>query len=512
MKNLFLTIAFVTAWTPFSASPFAAEDPVDIGTRRELFVDEVLTNSLEGEARQVLHHPSPAEVVFVCDHPWEGNGLNFVSMVDDGKQFRMYYRGAEYDTFNGYRQIRPETFCLATSTDGVHWERPNLGIVEYNDSKDNNIILIRTDPEWHHASSQFAPFYDTNPDAPESERFKAIGGLPLWGWVSADGIHWKRTEQPLITQGAFDTLNVCSWDPVQQEYRIFQRGNRDGRDILTAASKDFHQGWSDSEFLDYTPSRGGELYANAIFKYHRAPHYFLGFPTLYVTPGWTPSAKYLPEREFRQERDRANRNYDPGDGYAMTEGHFMASRDGYEFRKYNEAFARPGLRTKDTWFYGDMFPGRGVFETRNMMIEDAPNELSLYYQENNLQPGHPSKMRRYTLRLDGFVSIYAPMAGGRVITKPIRFAGNKLTMNYSSSINGGVRVGLLDENGEPIPEYSLEDCPRIFGDQLERPVEWYVDEEGDDVTADVSSLAGKTVQIVFELKDTDLYSYKFVEE
>ena len=107
------------------------------------------------------------------------------------------------------------------------------------------------------------------------------------------------------------------------------------------------------------------------------------------------------------------------------------------------------------------------------------------------------------------MSIYAKMSGGKVTIKPIRFAGTKLTLNYSSSASGGIRVGFFDEVGRPIENFSLEDCPWIYGDHLERPVEWY---RNDEVTTDVSSLAGRTVKIVFELKDADLYAYQFVGE
>ena len=66
---------------------------VDIADRRELFIDRYLVEALEGEARQILHHPVPREVVLVCDRPWEGNGLNYVTVFQDGDLYKMYYRG-----------------------------------------------------------------------------------------------------------------------------------------------------------------------------------------------------------------------------------------------------------------------------------------------------------------------------------------------------------------------------------------------------------------------------------
>ena len=485
----------------------------DIGTRRELFVDEALIESITGDARQILHHPIPGQIVLVNDQPWEGNGLNYVTVLRDGDTYRMYYRTGKYDVLNQFKSITPEVICVALSKDGVQWERPNLGLIEYQGSKDNNIIMIKDDPKWLAAPHHFSPFLDPNPAAPTAERYKGTGGLPLRAWVSEDGFDWRlATREPIVVRSYFDSLNCAVWDPLRAEYRVFSRTKRyGGRDVLVSRSQRFSEGYADPVTLEYTPSRGGQLYTNQIIIYDRAPHYYLGFPTRIEARGMTPATKYLPEWEFRQRREHASAtlNNDPGDGTAATEGLFMASRDGQHFRLYEEAFARPGLRTKGTWFYGDMFQARGLLETRSTTFEDGPNELSLYFNENCLRPGLPGKMRRYTLRLDGFVSIYATMPGGRVTTAPIRFSGNTLTLNYSSSVRGGVRVGFFNEIGEPIDGFSLEECPWIYGDHLERPVEWV---RGADVTTDVGSLAGRTIKIAFELKDADLFSYRFVEE
>ena len=190
----------------------------------------------------------------------------------------------------------------------------------------------------------------------------------------------------------------------------------------------------------------------------------------------------------------------------MTEGLFMSSRDGAHFHVCQEALIRPGLRTKDSWFYGDNYQNNGLVVTRSTLAEDAPDELSMYLTEATLQNGKPAKLRRYTIRMDGFVSINAPMMGGQVTTKPIRFSGSRLSLNFSSSARGGVRVGLADLQGKPLPGYSLDDCPWIYGDSLDRVVEWA---QSGEITNSVGHIAGQSVKLIFELKDADLYSYKF---
>jgi len=89
-----------------------------------------------------------------------------------------------------------------------------------------------------------------------------------------------------------------------------------------------------------------------------------------------------------------------------------------------------------------------------------------------------------------------------MITKPVVFSGKELTINYATSAAGTVLVEIQDEAGQPIPGYSLADCPEIFGDHIERVVSW------NDGT-DVSTLAGRSVRLRFVLQDADLYSIQF---
>ena len=209
--------------------------------------------------------------------------------------------------------------------------------------------------------------------------------------------------------------------------------------------------------------------------------------------------KALPEPEHRQWRARANGRY----GTAITEGLLMAGRDGVTFKRWNEAFLRPGPERPGTWNYGQQYIGWHVVETRSA-LEGAPNELSLYATES-YWTGKSSALRRYTLRLDGFVSVNAAMKGGEIVTKPVRFRGSALTLNFASSAAGDLRVEIQDVHGKPIPGYALDDCPPLFGDSPERRVEWKTG-------TDVSALAGQTVRLRFVLRDADLFAFQFTAE
>ena len=81
----------------------ASEHPINIGSRRELFVDEFLIESRKN-TQLILHHPQPQEIALHCDRPWEGNTCIYFRIIPDGGKYRMWYQGAHWkldpdDTF-----------------------------------------------------------------------------------------------------------------------------------------------------------------------------------------------------------------------------------------------------------------------------------------------------------------------------------------------------------------------------------------------------------------------------
>ena len=105
------------------------------------------------------------------------------------------------------------------------------------------------------------------------------------------------------------------------------------------------------------------------------------------------------------------------------------------------------------------------------------------------------------MRLDGFVSVHATSERGELVTRLLKFVGEQLRINFSTSAAGGVRVELQDAKGQLIPGYSLEECPEIFGDAIHHVVRW----KGG---ANVAPLAQRPVRIRFALRDADLYSFR----
>jgi hypothetical protein len=134
------------------------------------------------------------------------------------------------------------------------------------------------------------------------------------------------------------------------------------------------------------------------------------------------------------------------------------------------------------------------------VVQTGPAEISLYLNRHYSDPTW--HVRRYRLRLDGFASLHAPYEGGVALTKPIRFSGSELEINYSTSAAGSVRVEMQDPEGKPLPGYSAEECQEILGDEIERVVAW----KGG---SNLSTLAGRSVRLRFVMKDADIYSFRF---
>jgi hypothetical protein len=498
------------------ALPLWAQDPLQIGSRRELFVDDHLISELKGQAMQRLHHPQPQEIAIIHDAPWEGSGSGYHSVFKDGDLYRMYYKAWQLEVKDGKidASTHPLYTCYAESDDGIHWRKPEVGLHEFNGSKANNIVIPhgmmgKVKPDGGHP----AVFKDDNPAAPVDAKYKAIvrshKPTGLLALKSADGLRWSpMADAPVITDGAFDSQNLAFWDGESGVYRAYWRyfsadekeakkGPYHGiRSIRTATSTDFIT-WENDENLSYENSPEEQLYTNQIKPYHRAPHLLIGFPTRYIERDWnSASMKALPERQHREARATGSQRY----GSAITEGLLMVSRNGVKFKRWNEAFLRPGIERDGSWNYGHQYIAWHAVETQST-IEGAPDELSFYATES-YWTGNSSALRRYTLRLDGFISIHAPMKGGELITHPLTFTGKGLTLNFASSAAGDIQVEIQDATGKPVPGFTLADSEPQFGDSHARVVTW----KGG---SDVSALSGKPIRLRFVLRDADLFSLKF---
>src|SRR5262245_44580974 len=119
MKKLAMLLFLLTLGQPIHA----AEKAIDVGGRRELFVDDFLIDQRKGlELR--LQSPLPRDVVMVHDAPWEGTGCGYHTIFRDGDIIRMYYIGGDLTNEDVTRfQSHPWFACYAESKDGIHWTK-----------------------------------------------------------------------------------------------------------------------------------------------------------------------------------------------------------------------------------------------------------------------------------------------------------------------------------------------------------------------------------------------------
>ena len=473
-----------------------AADVVGIGSRRELFVDDYLVDKTTNASR-MLNRPIPREVALIHDQPWEGAASYYHSVFQDGDIYRMYYRGCNW---NGVDKDIHENICYAQSKDGIHWSKPDLGLIPFGGSTHNNLLWSRNGPIkfpadiWRSLGSgavNFSVFKDTNPDCKADAKYKAMGGDPfvgMYAFKSSDAVHWSLlAEKAVIPPGGFenkfDAQSTMFWDPLRSCYVSFHKAcskSSDGkciRDLITYTSKDFIN-WGEPARLKYPDSPIEHLYTNQIMPYPRAPHIYVGFPKRF-----TPSRKIV-----------ANASK-PG----VSDVVFMSSRDGVHFNRWGEAFIRPGPQ-RERWTHRNNFMAWGIVTTKSFLA-GAPDELSFYSAEGVCEGNH-CKIRRYALRQDGFVSIRASLSGGELLTKPLVFEGDRLAINFATSAAGSVQVELQDASGKRLPGFGLSDCKKLIGDDLDKIVVW---KDG----SDVNKLAGRPIRLRFLIKDADLYAIQF---
>jgi len=498
IQPLILLGFLVVGFMPRSAN---AEEIINIGSRRELFVDHFLIESMTGMRLQ-LQRARLAEVAIHYERSWEDVHAFYTTVFQEGDTYRMYYRG---------RHQEPQTTCYAESHDGIHWTKPPLGLVSFDGSTQNNILLP--------TARQFCPFIDLRPDTPLEQRYKANSRDPqrtrhLVGYVSADGIRWRKVGDapivPFALKNNFDSQNVMFWSEAEKRYVLYARHMEGGRRATARATSTDFLHWTKQVLMTYsdteTTTPSAHLYTNQTQPYFRAPHIYISLPGRIVFADQRHVVREDDKELARRRRlavtpevlDFYKKNVSGIGGQAgdVADAVFLTSRAGstrFDFT-FQESFVRPGIGLNN-WTTRNNYPACGVVQT-------GSEEMSFYVQRNYSQK--TAHLQRMTMRLDGFASAYAPYAGGEMRTRVLTFSGHQLEINYSTSAAGSIQIEVQSPSGEPLPGFTLNECSEIYGDHIERTVVWKTG-------SNVSQFAGKPVRLRFVMKDADLYSFRFRE-
>ena len=436
------------------------EVPVRVGREKQLFVDDLLIESLAGLKRTL--HPAvkhPKNPIVVPQERWEINGKWFLPY----RVLRPGPAGKFLAWVGSYRQAKTKLIYtgLLESEDGLDWTRPRVGRVSFSGSKDNNIV-------WR--GRGIRPLYDPHDENPQ-RRYKAmtrVGGFsPMF---SPDGRQW-RMGRANFDQG-FDATDF-HWDPVFHKWiascKIYWQGKR-GRGY--AESWDFAR-WSDTYLMLNTDSQDApqdEIYSQRIFRYE----------SVYVSL----------VKIYHVATDRC-------------ELQLAFSRNG-------RAWQRPDR----TCFLANS-PREGAYDFGNIDETGDPirigDELWFYYSGRRLRHGgkpvDDGGLCLATLRLDGFKSIDATDRQGVLTTKPLVLDGSRLFVNADCG-RGEIQVEIIDGQGavSAVPTglhavYAKTQCVPIEGDAVREQVRW-TGSTGGCLPQD-----GRMVRLRFYLRNARLFAF-----
>ena len=413
-------------------------EAVDIGSRLELFVDEYLVDSMSGVSLQ-LHRPQLSEPVLKFDADWEGPGNHYITVFKDEDIYRLYYRCVGGGDVPASGEGWLMNTCYAESRDGINWIRPKLGLVEYNGSKENNIILTGEEGDWGNPVCNFYAFRDTNPAALASERYKGVGGINrgLYALVSADGVHWKpKAEKPMILHSithkpminGFDSPQRHLLGPPPETVRCLHPGHVSGSRWRKGPQR---------PSVDFDRLR--QLVLSRVDRYGRRPSqsalHLLCHTLLQGTPPLPGLSQALHAFSTLGTAERLRSA--PWKRAVRLGVHGEQRRPALETLSGGLRSTRSGSSQLDR---PQHYVARGL-------VAAGPNEIAVYVLRHFRLPS--LHLRRGILRTDGFVSVNAPYQGGEILTKPLLFKGSRLIVNYSTSAAGGLRVEILDTRENP---------------------------------------------------------------
>ena len=549
--NHLIRSALIKAGILFAAIPiFGATPAIDVGTRKQLFIDTRFVQASEGITLSAHSPYQTGEQTVTPDATWEkGDTIGSYSTIvredrPDGPLFRLWYmiESGEPTAATGFNPPFMGV-AYAESTDGLHFRKPQLGLVEKGGSKENNLV-IPSDPSLMRVGGGSVGF-DENPNCPPAERYKSWSKIypkpPASGmhmghgiWASPDGLHWKFLIQPTGLRAA-DTQPSWFWDTRLGKYVGYSREwvNVQGEGPVRMASRvesEDMRSWSGMQIALSPDTRDFAAYPRPVVNFetfHLVKDRLVGENGRKTPDGslmkgdddvpipGAPVDMYGPGVFPYREADDVYVGLVPMFYHWRFQGkstwpdtcdvQLALSRDGIHFirpeKRQPFLALGPGGRFDSRWIWPMVRPVR------------MGDELWFYYvglnQDHSSRvdakaKGPMSAISRAVLRLDGFVSADADYEGGWMLTPPIRFSGSKLELNVDTSAGGEVEVEVLDALGTPISGYTLADADPINANSIRTPVSWHT-------STDVTRLAGRTIQLHIRMRNARLYAFQFTD-
>lgn len=468
----------------------------------ELFLDNLLLESTPGVSRR-LHQAKkhPLNPVVQCDRWCDGNIIQpYTTMYDDeDKLFKMWARAGS-DWKSGRVADNAAYMLYFTSKDGVHWDKPDLGLMEVAGRRDHNIIftsdlvpkaisplsygpekfVVPSTPVVPQGKKAFFWSVNKHPNPRDaSEKFIGLAivqdhrrGAHIV--TSPDGIHWSCASSPFwqtphdVSGKGDDCLMHVMYDTSKQKWTLYRRiipefsermianesdVNRAGVDrynrAYAYAESDDLKGWKNHQFIlgmDADDPADTELYQ---FACHQIGQTYVGYMSLF----------YL-------------RRPQPIDIHLAT------SRDGIHFTRVCRG--QPFIPSGEAGYYDVM--AMACSQPKPVIVGD---KVFFYYAALNF--GHNVDTERTdpnvlkcgaalaTFLRDRYASLetsHVDPGPCRLITKPFTVQQPKLYLNAATWAKGSIRVEVLTPDWQPIPGFTMADAKEIQGDALDHPVRW----------------------------------------
>jgi hypothetical protein len=458
------------------------------GPWRRLFLDAWVVEEQQGLTR-AFHaaEKHPGNPVLKGEKPWETipaaitGPYVYGTVAWEGDRLRMWYQVL----------TKGNHVACAESHDGIHWTKPNLGIVEFNGSKANNLSVSAFQPELAGGECH-NPSVIRRPESADPQKRYALYGFDGPAGharvaYSPDGLHWQYVpetkKKPLFTSS--DVVNFF-YDPYQKRYSVtWKTRSRRGRAVGVA--------WS-ADGLTWTKPFDGPLFAADDLD--PDPTQIYGMPAfpyqgLYIGLPWMYYARYFKSGEYSVKKLHEAQEGSP----RTMEVQLAWSWDliGWTREPSRQQFIPRGA--KGQWDAGMIVTARAP-----VLVGD---KLFFYY--GGCDGLHDDKrvnaaIGLATLRLDGFCSMRAGETEGWLISRREPFRRPVVTINARTSTDGYVVAELLDRHDRVLPGFSRSDCVSFCGDSVRHELRWKTAE------LPAAQKAGDT-KIRFRLKNADLFSY-----
>ena len=467
--------------TLFTAACIVASSPVNLFAQRQNVIDDAkhmvfdnrILNDMNnahlviGKVEKSLHNP-----LFGPDKLWEPQIDNMYPNIlydAEEKLYKCWYNPFIVDNVvtkateeqkKKYNRRLLEKFvpgarhtglCYATSKDGMTWNKPELGIVKYEGSTANNILMRHV-----HGCGIIKDIKDPDP----KRRYKMFTkyGKPMAVSFSADGIHWDTPKQVPEIESAGDTHNNAFWDPNEKKWvGITRLWKGRVRVVGRTESKDFDN-WTPAQEILRGTWHFGHTYGMIVFPY---ANLYLGLTM-----------------EFDRGRD-------------VVHVELAWSPDTKEWKRIC-----PGTPLIPRGKVGSYDWGC-IFAAASPVVYD--DHIRIYYggsdaQHYDIRNGHLCMAKLGLDRWAGFCHSSEFKRTGSIGFRPVSCKHKNLAVTADVEKGGWLKVIAATPEGENLVE------PIVLEENATEKV-----------IADLSKRVGKPVWIRFEMKDATIYSFSFKE-